>query len=221
MKIFKIKKIAAPIPYEDDDFPIELKEKMGFRRLNNLIDEKEKLRIEKIIGKGSPLGAGYFGIAYDIGNGKVAKLTSDKREKIMGEIQMKNNLDAFVKVYDIMEYEDKSFDILITEKVKVLEKTKAGRFNLIQKMIFSRNDGFLISDAYLNTMTPQTEADKEVAMSFDKLSSEKELIKDMFSLMSRLKRIGTSNKFIWECHGENVGYNQSGELVVLDFGTGF
>lgn len=65
------------------------------------------------------LGSGNFGYAYDIGNGKVLKITTDKSEAIESLKLQGKKLKRIANIYGVFkkEYEDKLYYIIVLEKL--------------------------------------------------------------------------------------------------------
>lgn len=93
-----------------------------------------KKNAEKLLKKGVDissmieLGAGSFGVAFDIGNQKVFKVTGDKSEAQASFSLIDKTYPNIVKVYDVFKFQDSRFYGLILEKLTPLTVSEKFRF---------------------------------------------------------------------------------------------
>lgn len=112
------------------------------------------------IKKGKELGTGMFGTAFDIGNNRVLKITTDSSEAVSSEklikIKKSKNIAVIYNVYEIISL-DSNGKKLDTKKRFVIILEKLLKSSLIDKA-FNNLDKSLIN--YLNQHINETEIDK-------------------------------------------------------------
>jgi len=105
--------------FETDVQNLELDEtklNIDNRSLSKIIKKFTELKHRKL-GKG-----GEFGMAYDIGNDKVLKITTDKTEAVNSNKLIGKTPQHLAEVYDVKRYigkDEKEYFIIILEKLKI------------------------------------------------------------------------------------------------------
>lgn len=155
---------------------------------------------------------GQFGVAYDIGDGKVMKLSTDSEEnfnakKIIKEQKQRGgSLSYIVHVYDITRRSD-GIDQIIIEKVIPL--TQQERY-IYDRLWYLANNADTFGD-YKNLFSNWSKTyGGDITQDID------EFLLAMFNLSKELERNGVEDT---DAHSDNVGYRNDGSLVILDLGA--
>lgn len=104
----------------------------GVTAINNILDANADKLLKKdvIVSILQMLGYGEWGVAYDIGNGKVLKITADKKEAIASNsIKERTDLTNVVNIYDVFRLPNTLGQLepiygIITEKLNSLTETE-------------------------------------------------------------------------------------------------
>ena len=100
----------------------------GVILVNEDLTKKDAKYLEKKYPNIKPLGSGHEGIAYDIGNNKVLKLTFNTSEYNLAKFLIKNPLCFFTNVYSA-EKLNKTYAIVI-EKCKEISHKERMEFDI-------------------------------------------------------------------------------------------
>lgn len=172
-----------------------------------------------------PIGnCGEFGCAYDIGNNKVLKITTDQSEaiesnKIKGKIL--NNIANIYNIYKT-EYNGNSYYIIILEKLRT-EPAKFKKFyndlNIIFRKLFDRVVLDILVDEYQESPGVYIDDFKEkIDGALDKNSEEGKFYYGLTNIIDELKRYNIqSSDYI---NYKNLGYKPNGNLGFFDVGFG-
>jgi hypothetical protein len=216
----KIYRIAIPIPYEDDinDAMKRANPSDHFTNINshNLyykISEEESDRLEKVLadyGYTAPLGIGSFGVAFDIGGGKVAKITYHKEEYENAKKQMSIKSESLVKIFSAEKINESVF-LIISEKVNKLNRElfRIYDFGKLYYRIAVKGDVEPTFEGLLKyySWTPEK-------------IEYKYFVENMFRFLKKLGEESPNfgSNLVSDAHEENVGFRGE-DLVLLDLGT--
>lgn len=171
--------------------------------------EQEKSQYPDI----SYLGGGRFGMAVDLGDGKVGKYTASRSEANFAQSLVGRDVPGLVSVYDVRQLQSseqvgkwKDLWVIITERVTVLPK--GSRENAVATQLYRavwRLDGNMPSLDYMrdNRRFPLEHSDLELYF-------------DYSDLIENLRAAGVDPEKS-DAHGYNVGYSGA-ELVLFDLG---
>jgi hypothetical protein len=103
------------------DYFDEFKEEPEHLELNENSTILDKILNKIGVNNSSFLGKGMFGVAHDIGNNKVLKLTKDKSEAINSNKIKGEKMKHIADIYDVKKFqiEDREYFLIILEKLKV------------------------------------------------------------------------------------------------------
>jgi hypothetical protein len=138
----RIYKIAFPAPFEEsaDDDVKKAFYPLREQRINSLVNKKTKEQIEDLLngmGYNKILGWGSFGVAYKLGDGKVAKITSSAEEYQNALNQMDDffKSERLARIYAAEEVDQSNgVYLIITDEVKLLTKTQQSIYNDFYKL---------------------------------------------------------------------------------------
>lgn len=163
--------------------------------------------IEKRYPNAKRLGSGTNGVAFDIGNNKVLKVTKDTSEAIFAAKYLGHDFMHIAQVYAI--------DILYKKIVN--SKNSSHIWGIILEKVdpLSEKDTILVNKIINEYLYSEDSEDSE--NSEDSEDSEKKYFikKQLISLINELK----SQSFgIDDIYADNLGWDSNGNLVVLDLG---
>lgn len=173
--------------------------------------------IENRFPNAKMIGAGAYGIAYDIGNNKVLKLLNNRLEIITAAKLKTMNLERVVKIYDIINIgkqyrkDDEIVSLwgVITEKVKTLDEYDETLFDEIM------NGSIEIVKDDLQ-IVEKLDSDMLTIDFYDLSDHHQHLVLETVSLLDFLMRHKITPI---DLHSKNVGWNSNNKLVVLDLGS--
>lgn len=226
----KIYRIALPIPFENEVYeniksdedelgPYGYYDQYGADKLDKRYSREKVDYIQSKFPNAKPIGNGAFGIAYDIGDNKVLKITTDSSEiSIANSLKNKSN-PAYVKVYDV----NREYSYIILEKVTPLNTEEMRVFDFFVDMdkeldgdVCGIYDDDLIDEiGYFEPYGDVEKATKEDIL----LMSQKFLISQVESYCSFLLKLKKNMVTTYDLHGKNVGKRINGEICILDLGT--
>jgi len=223
------KLVAMPLPKAE--YPDEFYKRKDFDEVSGYFDEDMDLKVlKKYIGHGEfdkdgnfPYpkykGHGEQGLVYDIGGGKVLKITRDDFEFNMATNLVGKRLPCVVQVYKTKQINDESF-VIVTEMVNVLSDKEKSMYELarsyfqrhFERMINISGEEFIkILDNHLyrekyNKTNSITDYSKYIS---------RDMIIEIFNMYRCLKLNGF--KYI-DANCNNIGRRDDGTLVLLDIG---
>lgn len=217
MKIFRI---AIPIPFENSLFDQLDQENAhlghfdkdgyipnwGIQELDDRIPLDVAKELERRYPNAIPIGAGAYGLAYDIGDNKVLKITYDEKEAENALKIMKKPSIAYVKVYSVEAVRDLHY--LITEKVEPLSVEEIAIYQEVREYCHRLTKIYLSEkEAIERYLEAQYKKDKERYI----------MGEQVWDLVDRLSEIGSglSNS---DAHAKNLGWDKDHRLVLLDLG---
>ena len=109
--------------------------KGALEKASALLFKKKGIDVNKL----TKLGQGTFGVAYDIGDGKVLKITRDKLEAITSHTLVGKSYPSIVKIFDVFKFKDggaKPYYGLIQEKLTKLTNTEKDAFDVAVIMLY-------------------------------------------------------------------------------------
>jgi hypothetical protein len=126
----KIYRISTPIPFYEkleesrNNYPQNFFD-TGLELCCDHTTQHESSKFEKMFPGASPLGAGAFGMAFDIGNNKIAKITRDDTEVKNARKFKKNPNTNIIKIHDVFRLSTNSINyVIIMDKVYPLDKNE-------------------------------------------------------------------------------------------------
>lgn len=184
-------------------------------------------QVATIMNLGSPrlLGSGYFGVAYDIGNDRVLKITKDKSEAVENLMLIGKPLKYIAQPYGVYSIKSKS-DAKIPETYAiVLEKLKTDPN--IQKaydrleFAFNKIMGVKVSDViefYLGEWDDGRVKKNKIDSYFKKNPQDAEFFGDLVRIAEEAKALGVESMDY--LNSNNLGYKKNGALGFFDVGWG-
>jgi len=231
----KIYRIAIPIPFANDvktlrnqkyptKKPLQENEKFhqntddqddeiqGPLRIDNSYSQKQIQNIEQKFPNAKPIGFGNMGIAYDIGNNKILKVSIDFTEFDAAKQLIKKPLDTHVTVYEVNE---KDFYIII-EKIKPLTDIEKEVYIILYRIY---SEFFSKTPPDTETFIQQIQKIK-TRTSIKKLLNTNEfhtLIPPFVNFINKLKKYGLEPSHL-DIHDDNIGLDNNGNIKILDLG---
>lgn len=209
---------------------------------------KDKLAKKGIdVNQVKKLGSGTMGVAYDIGNGKVLKITNDPREAKASGILVGKDIPNIVKIYDLWKFPNANYYGIIIEKLLPFDDNEAKQVTyLIQQLgIKSKQeaDYLGIDQKYFATGFPGLLAASDGSFTKAQLLLAKLLAKRFYgqpnaeqlkneaiqrfqALMNQYKMVDLFRSLkalgikFFDFHGGNMGKRSDGSLVLFDLGGG-
>lgn len=210
MKIFRI---AVPIPFEEEvhqfkDDPYT-ETYGGHLNVDDAYDLDQVEAIEKKFPNAKPIGIGSFGIAYDLGD-KILKVTSDPSEFEIANRLIKYPLFTHAKVYGV----DTDLGYIVLEKLRVLNNQEQKFFDVFHDYANQYNRSgakFMIAAKFFEYL-------KTIRANFIEENGFDEILFDVFvDFANGLFHQGVNIRDI-DVHAMNVGFNEEGDLKILDLG---
>lgn len=203
---------------------------MSNTNLNEVYDRKIADRVANGVAEkhnlNSPqyIGAGDFGVAYDIGNDKVLKVTSDKSEAIENLKLIGKDLNYIAEPYSVQSITSKTTDIpetytIILEKLKT-DHGKIGRqmirINYVFKDIFGVEFPDVI-DHYIYGYDIGVD-EESIENYLSKNPEDKKFFYDILHIGEEALRNGIQSMDYLNYN--NLGYKKNGDLGFYDVGFG-
>ena len=168
------------------------------------------------ISKLKKLGQGAGGIAYDIGNGKVFKVTEDSDEAKISTSLKGKSISGVAMVYDTWKFPTSRMYGIILEKVLPFERWPDDKLkSSIEEVV----DTFHLKGMLQKHQGDWNKIWQEIASSPFADNSQQDLKQalDIFQrIVQSLGSVGITNFF--DIHLGNLGKRASGEVVVFDVG---
>jgi len=212
MNWYKIAQAPFHVDVDEVEHPEEIptyQKRPGYQNIHKNIHEKASEQIMQMFPNAKPIGAGLYGIAYDLGS-MILKLTSDQSEIIFANRFKQNPYDRIAKIYDVMFIDDNIYGIIM-EKVKLLTKEQIARLNskstTISSLVTNSPDPVL----HLLTVDELDKAEDPVYDTKDELFIEYyELLQELYDTEQGFRP--------FDARPENIGHNKNGNLVLFDVG---
>jgi hypothetical protein len=225
---------------------------MTLRRLrlilegNTPIDEKQSIELLKRYPKAlrrigvdvnrldslPVLGTGTRGTAFDLGNGKVLKVTNDDREAAAASMMVGKDLKNIVHFYAVWKFKDTSFYCVLQEKLQPLPKEQAERFNdalvatglpiWIKRANGSWDEAKKLTKEYIISQVKKRFSDNmnsPQAQEFARGINEKwNMLIKHFGLRDMFNTLTELGIDFHDYHAGNVMVRADGTLVLIDLG---
>jgi len=203
------KKIAAPLP-ESDGFKDNLYDKKTYDRYHEDYYTPDGIgRIDKYLKEpyinnkiNDYIGAGSYGIAYQLDNGNVLKVTTEKDEFKNSQKLMSNPCPGVVNVFNSKIIQE------TPKPVYAIEIEKVTPLSIEQRNLYDHVEYFAEETDRLYETSELQEFKKWYSPEAEEMYLK---LRDMFI------HIESSGWQIHDVHAENVGI-RNGEFVVLDLG---
>lgn len=190
------------------DFPLPEATEYPSIRNNTLNDYNRDIsnnvvfKLKEIYPNLRYIGSGANGIAYETGNGTVLKMTKFWNEYYVAKNLIEKPVNCIVKIYKVHNIIGVYF--IEMEKTKVLDQDLKNAVDDFYGKLWSRTKSL---DEILN----------EINDRYTIIGNKQQLkvINDYYNLIKCLRYYGYLTD---DTHGENVGYNNEGKLVLFDLG---
>ena len=171
------------------------------------------------------LGHGFFGVAYDIGDNKILKITGDNSEAVENLKLIGKPLKYIAQPYKVFKVESTSNSKFPKTYVIILEKLKTdityfermnNRLDYVFKTIFD-TDYKDVLEVYLYGHQFDNDINKdELDHYFKKNSEDADFFFGILRIAEELDKYGI--KSTEYCNPYNLGYKKSGALALFDVG---
>jgi hypothetical protein len=210
--------------YDKEPLPKQLNEKADRNSTNKVANA-----VIKKYGYGEPkyISGGGFGHAYDIGDEKVLKVTTDKTEAIENLELLDKNPEYIAKPYAVYQVDSKTIPVQMY--VIILEKLRTDkeyfsrmfkRLNYAMKLIFNnkyRND---FADVLIEITNQElNNSDYEMIDKYMKQNPEdSKFYNGMLNIINEIIKYGIESRDFTSAN--NLGYKNNGNLAYFDVGFG-
>jgi hypothetical protein len=212
----KIYRLAIPIPFENDVENIApyiepYKMTDGPERIDNKYTKKQVKNIEQQFPNAKPIGFGGMGIAYDIGDNKILKVTIDETELDSATRLMEKPLDTHANVYQVNEQNG----YIILEKLTPLTRSEKQIYTLLHRTRFWQNkQNKIVTNReqlieYIKSINYEHE--------FSNTQETFNLMDKIIQFVSKLIKNGLTPHLL-DIHKDNVGFDNNGNMKILDLG---
>jgi len=212
----KIYRLAIPIPFENDVINLapdmeQYKMTDGPERIDQKYTKKQVKNIEKQFPNAKPIGFGGMGIAYDIGDNKILKVTIDETELDTATRLMENPLDTHANVYQVNEQDS----YIIIEKLTPLTKSEKQIYTLLYRTRFWQNK----QNKTVTNREQLIEYIKSINYEHEFANTKEtfELMDKLIQFISKLIKNGLTPHLL-DIHRDNVGFDKNGNMKILDLG---
>lgn len=206
--------------FQDVDF---LNEEEYNRKFADILANK----VAELRGYGKPqfIGSGHFGVAYDIGDDKVLKITSDKAEATDNLKLIDKPLRYIAQPYEVFSITSKSLSGIPETYGIVLEKLKTDtaierlhdRLDFVFKSIL-RIDLSDVLEHYLGMWHNEDVDEQKVNAYLKKNPRDEEFFYGLLKIAEELQKYGIESVDFMQ--PLNLGYKKSGALGFFDVGFG-
>jgi hypothetical protein len=162
------------------------------------------------------VGQGNFGLAYDVGDGKLLKITTDRSEAInANKLRQKPMTKHIINYYDVRRIKtpkDKKYYSIVMDKVSPLNSDYSfysGIYKIFLNPDISDKDTFDYVFDYLERYKSEEEFDELLSFYKTKLQSQRQ------SILKEFKKYGVP---VLDAHSNNVGFDIDGNFVFFDIG---
>ena len=185
---------------------------------DNVLTQNKNLLLKKgiDISKLQRLGQGAGGIAYDMGNGKVFKVTEDVNEAKVSTSLKGKNIPGIATVYDVWKFPTSKMYGIILEKVLPFEKWPNDAFkSSVEEVV----DTFNLKGMLQKYQGDWNKIWQEISSS-PFLDNDKEHLKQALDVFQRMiQSLGTAGiTNFFDVHLGNLGKRANGEVVMFDIG---
>jgi tRNA nucleotidyltransferase/poly(A) polymerase len=179
--------------------------------------------VARIKGLSRPqyLGAGYFGVAYDIGNNQVLKITSDNSEAFENMELLGKSLQYIAQPYNVYRVKSSSEKLPPTYAI-VLEKLKTDKsFDARMKRLkyaFEKILNIGVGAAiltYVNGNNGYVDTNK-IEKYLAKNPQDMEFFNALLNIAKELKKYGIES--VEYTNADNLGYTKNGDIGLFDVG---
>lgn len=184
----------------------------------NVLTQNKNLLLKKgiDISKLQHLGQGAGGIAYDMGNGKVFKVTQDANEAKVSTSLKGKNVPGIAIVYDVWKFPASNMYGIVLEKVIPFERWPN---DAVKSSVEEVVDTFHLKGMLQKYQGDWNKIWQEISAS-PFLDNDKEQLKQALDIFQRIVQslgsVGITNFF--DLHLGNMGKRTSGEVVLFDIG---
>lgn len=220
----KIIKLSSPMPHQEKEIDGEYIDNFDYFELDTISDQINKKVHDYFVNKyphSKAIGSGGFGIVYDIGENKVAKITTDRAE--IGFLKRNINKPYMPQIYNVKFFGKVA--IIEMEKVKLLSKhqedivlTAEDDLKRIKELGWGKFKRIYIGEHY----DPEN-PDKRNIEDFKWMRNK--LDKYEIIQMRRSKEYSKALEFVQtikkdkldnDAHLRNIGLRENGDFVLLD-----
>ena len=230
LKFFDTGGYRATEPQMNDDSIISLPENITEEQLDEIYPKERADAIaveigEKLNVKPNYIAHGLFGVAYDIGNDKVLKITRDKSEAAENVKLIGKPLKYLAEPYNVYRINTKSNDIetyaIILEKLKTdlqYFERMFDRLDYVFDKIFKINYKDAL-EAYKDGYRFETNVDTDKIDNYFKTNpKDREFFFSILRIAEELEKYGIET--IDYYNPRNLGYKKSGLIGFFDIGYG-
>jgi len=178
------------------------------------------------------LGVGTRGTAFDVGNGKVLKLTNDEKEAGAASVLVGKNIKNIVNFYAVKRLKDTPYFVILQEKLEPLSSENSKAFNnaLVATGLpiwIKRAEGswdrakFLTKDYIIGTVKKKFSGklDSPEAKEFaSKINSQWNTLVNTYGLKEMFKTLTDVGIDFHDYHAGNMMQRDDGTLVLIDLG---
>lgn len=211
-----------------------------------LNSNKDKLAKKGInIDSLKQINSGTMGSVYDMGNGRILKITKDIREAKASNIVLGKNIPNIVKVFDLWGFQGGVWYGIILEKLTPLSKEEENQltqsiidtkftvllhqagddWNKAMQMLAQQTMNTLVQQAYKQFPDAQQGAgvrdprvQQVVKSGVDKVILDFNRITKEYNMKDLFKSLKTLGVQYYDFHGGNYGRRADGTLVLFDLG---
>lgn len=180
---------------------------------------KQLLALKKIdITKIHKIGSGAGGIAFELENNNVLKITHDADEARTSNLLKNKKIPGIIFIKDVWQFPNQNLYGIIMEKIIPFKQWPNDTMkNSIEEIV----DSFNIKDLLQKHGSDSNKIWKEISTSpLFKLAGNPEDLQRafllIFEILNTLKKVGISSFF--DLHLDNLGKRNNGEIVLFDLG---
>ena len=181
----------------------------------------------------SMLGKGFFGVAFDIGSGRVLKLTEDSADAMSCQAVMHaGGVDGVAKIFDVFQFPTplkgwgSTYGIVLEKVISFSELKERVQKETGKRLTRMLDAAFmqLYEENQFPKLNEQPEKDIRKIVRKWKLSQEEidTAVRWAEQLVRTLVELRHLHVFVWDLHPQNAGFKINGEnldLVLFDLGN--
>jgi len=169
------------------------------------------------------LSKGKNGYAYNLGNNKILKITTDISEAIESKKILNKKNNHIADIYNVfqIEYNNKIFYAIILEKLKINPELFKSYYNFFDKLFISlfNEDYYTILMFYFRNKNAYDEKfNSEINKHLSKFIDKYKFYNELLAIINEQKQNGIKNSDFLNPY--NLGYKSNGNLAVFDLGSG-